>query len=64
VSDGFRNVGLFNGSGLNDCGRVVISGDLQDAGKFKIAPLRNVAVAAPYMHNGMLKNPEGSHRIL
>jgi cytochrome c peroxidase len=55
ASDGFRNIGLFNGRELNDSGRVVISKDLQDVGKFKIAPLRNVAVTAPYMHNGMLK---------
>ena len=33
----------------------IISDDSQDAGKFKIAPLRNVAVTAPYMHNGMFK---------
>ncbi|HET6765992.1 MAG TPA: cytochrome c peroxidase [Chitinophagaceae bacterium] len=55
ASDGFRNIGLFDGRALNDSGRAVISGDLQDAGKFKIAPLRNVAVTAPYMHNGMFR---------
>jgi cytochrome c peroxidase len=55
ASDGFRNIGLFNGRELNDSGRVVISKDPQDAGKFKIAPLRNVAITAPYMHNGMFK---------
>ena len=55
ASDGFRNIGLFNGRELNDSGRAVISKDPLDAGKFKIAPLRNVAVTAPYMHNGMLK---------
>ena len=55
ASDGFRNIGLFNGQELNDSGRAAVSGDLRDAGKFKIAPLRNVAVTAPYMHNGMFK---------
>ena len=55
ASDGFRNIGLFNGRELNDSGRAVISRDPKDAGKFKIAPLRNVAVTAPYMHNGMFK---------
>jgi len=49
----FRNIGLFNGRELNDSGRALISGKVQDAGKFKIAPLRNVAITAPYMHNGM-----------
>jgi cytochrome c peroxidase len=55
ASDEFRNIGLFNGHELNDSGRATISGNLQDAGKFKIAPLRNVAVTAPYMHNGIFK---------
>jgi len=53
--DEFRNIGLFNARELNDSGRAVISGDPKDAGKFKIAPLRNVAITAPYMHNGILK---------
>lgn len=55
AADGFRNIGLFNGRELNDSGRTVITHDPLDIGKFKIAPLRNVAVTAPYMHNGMFK---------
>lgn len=51
----FRNVGLFDGRELNDSGRMVISGIPEDLGRFKVAPLRNVAVTAPYMHNGMFK---------
>ena len=51
----FRNIGLFNGKDLNDSGRGVVSGKAEDIGKFKIAALRNVAVTAPYMHNGMFK---------
>lgn len=51
----FRNIGLFDGKKLNDSGRAVITHDPQDIGKFKVAPLRNVAVTAPYMHNGMFK---------
>ena len=51
----FRNIGLFNGIDLNDSGRAVISGNREDAGKFKTASLRNVSVTAPYMHNGMFK---------
>jgi cytochrome c peroxidase len=56
--DGFRNIGLFDGKQFNDSGRTIISGDPRDAGKFKIAPLRNVAITAPYMHNGMFKTLE------
>ncbi len=52
----FRNIGLFNGINLNDSGRAVISNSPEDLGKFKIPSLRNIAVTAPYMHNGMLKS--------
>lgn len=52
---GFRNVGLFNGKNLSDSGRAVITKNSADLGKFKIAPLRNVALTAPYMHNGMFR---------
>ena len=51
----FRNIGLFNGKALNDSGRIVITGNNADLGKFKIGPLRNIALTAPYMHNGMFK---------
>lgn len=50
---GFRNIGLFNGKYLNDSGRAAVTGLNEDIGKFKIAPLRNIALTAPYMHNGM-----------
>ena len=51
----FRNIGLFNGLDLNDSGRALISKGMQDLGKFKTPSLRNVAVTAPYMHNGMFR---------
>jgi len=51
----FRNIGLFNGKDLNDSGRIVISGKHEDLGRFKTPGLRNVAITAPYMHNGMFK---------
>jgi cytochrome c peroxidase len=51
----FRNIGLFDGKKLNDSGRSVITGKQNDIGKFKTPSLRNVAVTAPYMHNGMAK---------
>lgn len=49
----FRNIGLFNGKELNDSGRAAITKDPAELGKFKIGPLRNIALTAPYMHNGM-----------
>jgi cytochrome c peroxidase len=51
----FRNIGLFDGKKLNDSGRYVITGKQNDIGKFKTPSLRNVAITAPYMHNGMVK---------
>jgi cytochrome c peroxidase len=51
----FRNIGLFNGKNLSDSGRAAITNKVSDLGKFKVSPLRNVALTAPYMHNGMFK---------
>ncbi len=51
----FRNIGLFDGKTLADSGRAVVTKNPVDLGKFKIGPLRNVALTAPYMHNGMFK---------
>ncbi len=51
----FRNIGLFDGKTLTDSGRATITHKAVDLGKFKIGPLRNVALTAPYMHNGLFK---------
>lgn len=51
----FRNIGLFDGKTLIDSGRATITKKAVDLGKFKIGPLRNVALTAPYMHNGMFR---------
>jgi cytochrome c peroxidase len=56
--DDFRNVGLFNGRNLNDSGRMRITGKADDLGRFRVPGLRNVAVTAPYMHNGMFRTLE------
>lgn len=53
--DEFKNIGLYNEKKLNDKGRYLITGDEGDIGKFKVPGLRNVALTAPYMHNGMFK---------
>ena len=54
----FRNIGLFNGKNLNDSGRATVSGKMDEIGKFKVPSLRNVAITAPYMHNGIFKTLE------
>lgn len=48
-----RNIGLYDGGRLNDQGREAVTGDPADRGLFVVPGLRNVAVTAPYMHNGM-----------
>lgn len=55
TGDQFRNIGIFNGKELNDSGRFIVTRDLKDLGKFKTPGLRNIAMTAPYMHNGMHK---------
>ena len=55
TADEFRNIGLYDGKKLKDAGRFQHSRDSADLGKFKVPGLRNVAVTAPYMHNGMFK---------
>jgi len=59
TGDEFRNVGLYTGRRhLADRGRFDITGDSTDLGKFKVPGLRNVALTAPYMHNGMFNTLE------
>jgi cytochrome c peroxidase len=41
-----------------DLGRAAISGADKDRGAFKVPTLRNIALTAPYMHNGSLKTLE------
>lgn len=58
TTDEFKNIGLYNGSSINDAGRFNITKNETDLGKFKIPGLRNIGVTAPYMHNGMFKTLE------
>ncbi|MES2837961.1 MAG: cytochrome c peroxidase [Bacteroidota bacterium] len=53
--DEFRNIGLYNEKEYTDKGRYEVTKDKKDIGKFKVPGLRNVAVTAPYMHNGSFK---------
>jgi len=43
---------------FTDLGRFAASGDPLDRGKFKVPSLRNVAVTAPYMHDGRFETLE------
>lgn len=58
TGDEFRNIGLYDGKVLVDKGRFDVTKDTSDLGKFKTPGLRNVALTAPYMHNGMFATLE------
>jgi cytochrome c peroxidase len=58
TNDEFKNIGLYNGKELNDAGLFSLTNKETDRGKFKTPGLRNIAVTAPYMHNGMFKTLE------
>ena len=56
TGDEFRNVGTYSGKSVwTDRGRFDITHDSTDLGKFKVPGLRNIAVSAPYMHNGKFR---------
>ena len=46
----YRNNGL--DAAPRDAGRAAISGRAEDRGRFRVPSLRNVALTAPYMHDG------------
>jgi cytochrome c peroxidase len=52
TNDGYFNNGTFVEGG--DAGRQLLTGRTGDLGKFRVPSLRNVAVTAPYMHDGSL----------
>ena len=53
----FRNNGL-DASFEADPGRVLVTGDPLDSGRFRTTTLRNVALSAPYMHDGRFNTLE------
>ncbi len=57
----FRNNGLDSAATLNDfadLGRGEINGNVNDNGKFKDPSMRNLALTAPYMHDGRFQTLE------
>lgn len=53
---------LFHNNGLDslpaDAGRQQITGQAYDKGRFRVATLRNIALTAPYMHDGRFPDLE------
>ncbi|MGB3618723.1 MAG: cytochrome c peroxidase [Catalinimonas sp.] len=56
--DGFFNNGVQGELDNGDIGLESVTGDPNDRGKFRTPSLRNVALTAPYMHNGSLQTLE------
>ena len=52
TGDEFKNIGLYDEKRYKDKGRYEVTKNSEDLGKFKVPGLRNVAVTAPYMHDG------------
>lgn len=52
--DKFHNIGV-PGSGTTDKGRFDVTKNPEDLGAFRTPGLRNVALTAPYMHDGSIK---------
>jgi len=52
------NNGLDTDANIADVGREEATNNLNDRGKFKVPSLRNVAVTAPYMHDGRFRTLE------
>ncbi|MCA9529998.1 MAG: di-heme enzyme [Myxococcales bacterium] len=64
----FHNTGLYNidGDGAyppSDPGLFAVTGDPNDMGRFRSPSLRNVAVTAPYMHDGSIATLDGVIRF-
>lgn len=62
-SVGFHNNGLYNiaGSGAyppDNTGLYDVTGERRDMGRFKAPSLRNIAITAPYMHDGSIATLE------
>ncbi len=52
---GFHNTGIgFDGRDFADAGAAKVTGRVEQTGAFRTPTLRNVAVTAPYMHDGSL----------
>ncbi|MBK6263935.1 cytochrome-c peroxidase [Marivirga sp. S37H4] len=54
---GFHNNGLDNDENMDE-GLMAVTGDPKDRGRFKTPSLRNIALTAPYMHDGRFQTLE------
>lgn len=57
-NDNYLNNGLDTDAEFVDFGRELVTGNTSDRAKFKIPTLRNIALTAPYMHDGRFSTLE------
>jgi len=57
-NDQYMNNGLDSDASMVDTGREQVTQDANDKGKFKVPSLRNIALTAPYMHDGRFQTLE------
>ena len=57
-NDRYMNNGLDTDGTMTDIGRGEVTQNASDNGKFKVPSLRNIAVTAPYMHDGRFQTLE------
>tara|TARA_X000000950_G_scaffold42027_2_gene46233 strand:- start:12142 stop:13230 length:1089 start_codon:yes stop_codon:yes gene_type:complete len=57
TNDDFHNNGL-DTEPFSDLGLAIVSGNSEDAGKFRTPTLRNIELTAPYMHDGRFSTLE------
>ena len=57
-NDLYMNNGLDEDSDFVDIGREAVSNDPMDRARFKVPTLRNIALTAPYMHDGRFQTLE------
>ena len=60
----YHNLGIGMDKEEPDLGRFVVTKDDKDRGAFKTPTVRNVALTAPYMHDGSLQDARRSRRDL
>ena len=58
TNDEYMNNGLDDDAGFTDEGRFAVTSDPADMAKFKVPSLRNIALTAPYMHDGRFETLE------
>ena len=58
TNNDYMNNGLDTDASITDIGREKVTGISGDKAKFKVPSLRNIAISAPYMHDGRFKTLE------